>query len=75
LRRSAPIRADPRRSAPIRAVHLGIIFLGWAVAAGWPAPWIGVAFSPVLGIGWFTRWVRLHLAARDLLPPWKHAAS
>lgn len=63
------------RAVPILAVNLGIIFLGCAVAAGWPAPWISTVLTPVLGIGWFTLWVALHLAASDLLPVWKRAAA
>lgn len=63
------------RPGPIVAVNLLIICLGCAVAAGWPVPWVRVALTPVLGIGWFTVWVALHLAASDLLPVWKHAAS
>jgi hypothetical protein len=63
------------RVVPILAVNLGIICLGWAVAAGWPAPWISTVLTPVLGVGWFTLWVALHLAASDLLPVWKRAGA
>jgi hypothetical protein len=58
----------------ILAVNLGMIFLGWAVAAAWLPLRVGIALSPVLGIGWFTLWVALHQAASDLLPVWKRAA-
>jgi hypothetical protein len=60
---------------PILAVNLGVIALGWATAAGWPAPAVGVALTPVLGVGWFTLWVALHLAASDLLPVWRRRAA
>jgi len=31
--------------------------------------------SPVFGLQWFTLWVALHLAARDLQPRWKRMGS
>jgi hypothetical protein len=63
------------RLGPIAAINLGMIGLGCAVAAGWPAPWVRAALNPALGIGWFTLWVALHQAASDLLPVWKRAAA
>jgi hypothetical protein len=49
--------------------------LGWAVAAGWPVPAVQLALTPVLGVGWFTLWVALHLTASDLLPVWRRRAA
>jgi hypothetical protein len=59
---------------PVVTVNVGVIFLGWASGAGWPEPWVGRVFSPVIGVGWFTVWVALHLASSDLLPVWKRVA-
>ena len=63
---------------PILLVNLGVIILGWAVSAASPVPAIQSvqwALTPVLGIGWFTLWVALHLAASDLLPIWRKRAK
>ena len=60
---------------PILLVNLGVGMLGWAVAAGWPVPAVRLALTPVLGVGWFTLWVALHLAASDLLPVWRRRAA
>jgi FtsH-binding integral membrane protein len=63
---------------PILVVNLVVIVLGWVVAAAWSNPANQVvqwALTPVLGIGWFTLWVALHLAASDLLPGWRKRAK
>ena len=63
---------------PVLAVNLGVIALGWAVAADWSAPaaqTVRWALTPVLGVEWFTLWVALHLAASDLLPVWRRRAT
>jgi hypothetical protein len=63
---------------PILVVNLVVIVLGWVVAAAWSNPANQVvqwALTPVLGIGWFTLWVALHLAASDLLPMWRKRAK
>jgi hypothetical protein len=59
---------------PILLVNLSVIALGWAVSASWSVPAIQTVqwlLTPVLGVGWFTLWVALHLAASDLLPIWR----
>jgi hypothetical protein len=63
---------------PILLVNLAVIALGWAVSAAWPVPAVQTVqwlLTPVLGIGWFTLWVALHLAASDLLPIWRKRAK
>lgn len=60
---------------PILLVNLAIIGLGWATGAGWPVPAVRWVLTPVLGVGWFTLWVALHLAASDLLPVWRRRAA
>jgi hypothetical protein len=62
---------------PVLLVNLCIVALGWAVAAHWQIPAMQAVqgmLTPVLGIGWFTLWVALHLAASDLLPVWRRRA-
>jgi hypothetical protein len=62
---------------PILLVNVCVIALGWAVSATWPVPaiqsvqWV---LTPILGIGWFTLWVGLHLAASEIFPGWKRIA-
>jgi hypothetical protein len=60
---------------PVLLVNLAFIFAGWAIAGDWPTAWVKSALTPVLGMGWFTLWVALHLAASDLLPLWKRRAG
>jgi hypothetical protein len=57
--------------APIVAVNLAIIALGWFVSGGASKSPIRLALTPVLGVSWFTLWVAFHQAASDLLPVWK----
>ena len=59
---------------PILAVNLGVMTLGWSLAAGWLPEKLKLAMTPILGVGWFTLWVALHLAASDILPVWKRIA-
>lgn len=61
--------------APVILTNLALIFVGWAVAAGWPFAAVRWILAPVFGIGWFTLWVALHLAGSDLLPAWKRTAT
>jgi len=61
--------------APILAVNVVLVTLGWAVAAGRPEELLSLVLTPVLGVGWFTLWVAVHLAASDILPVWKQIAS
>ena len=63
------------RIAPIVSINLILIFLGWAVAAGWPSIEVKTALNPIFGVDWFTLWVALHLAGSDLLPIWKRRAA
>jgi FtsH-binding integral membrane protein len=70
---------DPLLSiGPILFVNLCVIALGWAESTNWPVSAIQPvqwALAPILGIGWFTLWVALHLAASELMPMWRNRAQ
>jgi hypothetical protein len=60
---------------PVVSCNLLLILLGSIAASGRMLLWLGFLLTPVLGVGWFTLWVALHLAASDLLPVWKRRAA